>query len=182
MSEVKGEPLRLSLGYIMTWSLSSPLGRQLLRCCLLSTQHLYPILTYFVSLEDILSITKMKLQKWTAGSSPGHLVQLHNAKLYRELFKGVLKAVRVLPVLEKVPLNWNAIEGPHEVCELWSGAQGFDVSFWSVFMSKVSAPTLNRNKPVLSGGLRCLHFSFLFAFLHTWEDSFLLLSPPRVLS
>ena len=47
VSEVKGETSRLSSGYIMTWSLSSPFGRQLVRCCLLSTEHLYPILTFF---------------------------------------------------------------------------------------------------------------------------------------
>lgn len=50
VSEVKGETSRLSLCYIMTWSLSSPFGRQLVRCCLLSTQHFYPILTFFFTL------------------------------------------------------------------------------------------------------------------------------------
>lgn len=61
-------------------------------------------------------------------SVTGLFGQLHDGKLYRELFKGVFKALGRVGV-GKGALELKAIQVPHEVCELWSGAQGFDVSF-----------------------------------------------------
>lgn len=99
VSEVKGGTPRLSLGYTMTWSPSSPFGRQLVRCCLLSTPHLYPILTFFFF---FLIWWHFKHHAWKNKQVEaseincvvtGHFGQLHDGKLYRELFKGVFKAV-----------------------------------------------------------------------------------------
>lgn len=115
VSEVKGDPfLGLSLGYIKTWSLSSPLGRQLGRCCLLSARDLYPVHSHLLlafghsfvlCLEanvKIFIVVQGVIQFWTIRSKtvnckverciPGRL--LHRCRmenLMEEFCQGVLK-------------------------------------------------------------------------------------------